>query len=345
MKGSKSAVIFTLCALLFTCAACSLFSFSQSTPTSIESPTQIITSPNESTETITRDYEWNYKRRDWTWNLSIPKSLYDYYKERPRAQTADYSIYVTHPGDDQYIQLLADKIKKAATDAKYSEKDTINLAISFVQSLPYATDDVTTAYDEYPRYPIETLADSEGDCEDTAILMAALLDAMGYDVVLIAPPNHMAVGILGEAGMSGTYWEHNGGKYYYIETTGSNWEVGELPPEYIGKTAHIYDIIPVPILTHDWKSESSRDKLTLTVTVENVGTAAADGVYVSAGFDAGNDMLWNTKESASFDLAPDQSFVIHMELTIPKDEYTRLCVQIVYNNYSADQSYSEWFDT
>ena len=343
MKLVRISTAVILGVIMLSCAACSLFS--GSTPTSIESPTQIITAPNESTETITRNYEWNYKRRDWTWNLSIPTSLYDYYKERPRAQTADYSIYVTHPSDDQYIQMLADNIKKAATDAKYSEKDTINLAISFVQSVPYLTDNVTTAFDEYPRYPIETLVDQEGDCEDTAILMAALLDAMGYSVVLISPPNHMAVGILGIEGMSGTYWDHNGGKYYYIETTGSNWEVGQLPAEYTGETAHIYDIIPVPILTHDWKSESSRGKLTMTVTVENLGTAAADGVYVYAGFDAGNNMLWNTKESATFNLSPDQSIVIHMELSIPKDKYTRIQVQIVYNNYSVDKSYSTWFDT
>ena len=343
MKLVRISTAVILGVIMLSCAACSLFS--GSTPTSIESPTQIITAPNESTETITRNYEWNYKRRDWTWNLSIPTSLYDYYKERPRAQTADYSIYVTHPSDDQYIQMLADNIKKAATDAKYSEKDTINLAISFVQSVPYLTDNVTTAFDEYPRYPIETLVDQEGDCEDTAILMAALLDAMGYSVVLISPPNHMAVGILGIEGMSGTYWDHNGGKYYYIETTGSNWEVGQLPAEYTGKTAHIYDIIPVPILTHDWKSESSRGKLTMTVTVENLGTATADGVYVYAGFDAGNNMLWNTKESATFNLSPDQSIVIHMELSIPKDKYTRIQVQIVYNNYSVDKSYSTWFDT
>jgi len=344
MKLARISTAVILGVVMLACAACSLFS--ESTPTSIEDPTQIITSPNASADTIVRNYAWNYKKRDWTWNLSIPQSLYDYYKARPRAQTADYSIYVTHPGDDQYIQLLADKIKKAAADAKYGEIDTVNLAVSFVQSLPYYTDDVTTAYDEYPRYPIATLVDQEGDCEDTAILMAALLDAMGYGVVLIAPPNHMAVGILGVTGMSGIFWDHNGGKYYYIETTGSGWEVGELPSEYSGKTAHIYDIVAVPILSHDWQSESSRyNKLTLTVTVENLGTAAADGVYVYTGFDAGNDMLWNTKESAAFDLAPDQSIVIHMELSVPKDKYTRLRVQIVYNNYSVDQSYSTWFDT
>ena len=356
MKGSKLAVTFILCALLIACTACSLFTGPRSTPTAIDSPTQptstsnesstqITSASNASTDTIIREYAWSYKGHNWTWNLSIPKSLYDYYKERPRAQTADYSIYVTHPGDDQYIQMLVEKMRSAATKAGYTDWETANLAVAFVQSLPYAYDNVTTPYDEYPRYPIETLVDNGGDCEDTSILMAAILNEMGYDVVLISPPGHMAVGILGGDGLSGTYWTHNGGKYYYIETTGSGWEIGQLPPEYTGKTAHIYDIVPVPILTHTWESSSSGYNIDLAVTVKNLGTATADGVYIYAGFDAGNNMTWNTKESTTFDLAPDQSIVIHIALNSPKDKHTRLRVQIVYNNYSVDQSYSTWFDT
>lgn len=330
--------------MLMSCAACSLFSGSEPIPT--PEPVQIVPDITPSQGTITMQYEWRYEGRDWEWTLPIPQSLYDYYESRPRASTEDYSIYVTHPEDDSYIETLVGKIDEAAADAGFDQTETVNFAVSFVQSLPYTADSVTTSYDEYPRYPIETLVDNGGDCEDTSILMAALLTEMGYSVILLSFTKHMAAGVAGVEGTSGTYWDHDGGKYYYLESTGERWEIGELPAEYTGESAYIYDIKPTPILTHDWEASTSWfNKLDMTVTVENLGTATAYDVYIYAAFDAGGDMVWNPEESQSFDLAPDQSITISMQLNVPKSEYTRIIVQIVDDGYSADKSYSEWFDT
>ncbi|MFA5375162.1 MAG: hypothetical protein WC455_05330 [Dehalococcoidia bacterium] len=346
MKIARPAAVLLLAVILVSAAACSLFSPTFSTPTPTPVPTQIIGEPTYSPDTIIRQYEWSYDGRDRQWTLEIPQSLYDYYVERPRATTEDYSIYVTHPSDDAYIDMLIEIIEGFATDAGYDELETVNLAVSFIQNLPYTNDSVTTPYDEYPRYPIETLVDNGGDCEDTSILMAAILNEMGYETVLLSLPNHMAVGVLGSEGISGTYFSHNDGKYYYLETTGSGWEIGELPSAYTGESASIYDIVPVPILTQDWNAESyGYNKMGLTVTVENLGTDTATGIYIYAAFDAGNDMVWNAEESQLFDLGPDQSITINMQLDMPQDEYTRLIVQIVDNDYSVDTSYSEWFDT
>ena len=341
-RFSRPALILLLAALLIPIVSCALLPNS----TSKSEPVQIIAEPTYSPDTITRQYEWRYDGKEWQWALAIPQSLYDYYAERPRAMTQDYSIYVTHPSDDDYIDTLIDRIEEVAADEGYDEIETVNFAVSFVQSLPYATDDVTTAYDEYPRYPIETLADNGGDCEDTSILMAAILHQMGYGVVLLSLPNHMAVGVLGGEELSGTHYIYNDREYYYLETTGSGWEIGELPPEYEVPSASIYDIAPVPILTADWSAQSSSfGKTSLTITVENLGTAAATEVYIYAAFDAGGDMAWNAEESELFDLGIDQSITISMQLDTPRNEYTRLIVQIVDDGYAVDTSYSEWFDT
>ena len=344
MKSALPAAILFLAAVLISTSACSLFP--NTNPTATPVATQIIAEPTYSPDIIFRNYTWSYDGRDWQWTIEIPQSLYDYYVERPRAPTEDYSIYVTHPSDDAYIDMLIEIIENFATDASYDERETVNFAVSFVQSLPYTVDSVTTSYDEYPRYPLETLVDNGGDCEDTSILMAAILNEMGYGAVLLSFPNHMAVGVLGGEEMSGTYWPHNGGKYYYLETTGSGWEIGELPTEYTGASASIYDIVPVPILTQDWSAESYwYNKMGLTITVENLGTATATDIYIYAAFDAGGDIVWNSEESQVFDLGPDKSITITMQLSIPEGEYTRLIVQIVDDGYSVDTSYSEWFDT
>ncbi|MFA5056269.1 MAG: hypothetical protein WC562_08930 [Dehalococcoidia bacterium] len=343
MKLAIPVIILILAVSLTSTVSCALLPNSTST----SEPVQIIAEPTYSPDTINRQYEWSYDKQTWQWTLAIPQSLYDYYAERPRATTQDYSIYVTHPADDDYIDTLVDKIEEVAASAGYDAWETVNFAVSFVQGLPYATDDVTTAYDEYPRYPIETLADNGSDCEDTSILMAAILHHMGYGTVLISLPNHMAVGVLGGEGVSGTYWPRSDGNYYYLETTGSGWEIGELPPEYEGLNANnIYDIAPVPILSQDWSAQSSSfGKTSLTITIENLGTAAATDVYIYAAFDAGSGMVWNAEESDLFDLGIDQSVTITMQLNTPKAEYTRLIVQIVDNGYAVDTSYSEWFDT
>ena len=102
---------------------------------------------------------------------------------------------------------------------------------------------VTTEWNEYPRYPLETLFDRGGDCEDTSILVAALLDRMGYDICLLilSKANHCAVGVSLD-GVTGSYYNHDGKKYYYLETTGEGWEIGDIPSSITETYAYIYPI-------------------------------------------------------------------------------------------------------
>jgi len=315
------------------------------TPTPMPTRAEMIQQLPESQDIVTRQYRWWYAGSEWTWDLPIPQALYDYYKQRPRPPTKDYSVYVTHPEDDFYLEMLVKEIEEAAVGEGFDEWETVNFAVSFVQSLPYTSDTVTTPYDEYPRYPIETLVDYGGDCEDSSILMAAILYEMGYGVILLSPPGHMAVGVLGGEGVYGTYWEHNGKKYYYLETIGEGWRIGEIPPVYESENAYIYDIVPVPILTHSWQATTQGYYVKLVVTVENWGTATAYDTYVYAGFDAGGGTLWSARESQLFDLPSDYSIDATLYLSIPMYKYTRIVVQIIDDGYAVDESYSEWFDT
>ena len=191
-----------------------------------------------------KDFEWRYGNYDYTWNLSIPKTLYEEYSDIPlirRVKTgvAGYGFLTTT--QDPYVHSLAEKLNESATNTGYDSFETISFILSFVQSLPYTSDNVTTNHDEYPRFPIETLVDDGGDCEDTSILFATLVLVLGYGAVYINPPDHLAVGVLGDEDISGTYFPYQNRRYYYCETTGTGWEIGDLPPE-VGTTAKIYDI-------------------------------------------------------------------------------------------------------
>ena len=63
------------------------------------------------------------------------------------------------------------------------------------------------------------------------------------------------------------------------------------------------------------------------------------------GFDAGGNKLWSTQESDEFDLSMGAKTVVNLTLSLPRDEHTRLMVQIVLDDYAVDESFSEWIDT
>ncbi len=321
------------------------------TPTPSEEPTSwsiqlpsVIKEVSQSSEVITRQHTWTYKG-SWTWEGDIPQSLYQYYQELPRPPTQNYSVYVTHPLDDMYIEQIVEEINEAAQEAGFSEYETVEFAASFVQSLPYTADSITTPYDEYPRYPIETLVDKGGDCEDTSILLASIIDKMDCGVVLIELPDHCAVGVKGGENVYGTYWEYEGSKYYYIETTDEGWEIGQLPEEYENTSASIYPMIPTPILTHDGSVEGVGNIVQVEVTVYNLGTATANNVSVLAGFDAGESMLWNGQQTDSFQVRADHQVTVTLNLRVPLGKHTRVVIQIGIDDIRVDESHTEWFDT
>lgn len=123
----------------------------------------------------------------------------------------------------------------------YGAYDEVSAILAFVQSLRYTSDSASTGYDEYPRFPVETLVDDGGDCEDTAILFATLVLILDYNVVLINPPNHLAVGVWGD-NLYGSYYTYNSRRYYYCETTGDGYNIGNIPSEYEGASAYLYSI-------------------------------------------------------------------------------------------------------
>jgi hypothetical protein len=295
-------------------------------------------------DTIEIEYQWYFEGKLHTLSLSVPETQYEYYKNVDRSPTSDYSVYVTHPYDDEYINAIIKKFNFIALEDSLTEHEKINLVISFVQSLPYTVDEITTPFDEYPRYPLETLVDNGGDCEDTSILTASLLTALNYDVILIAPPEHMAVGV--QIDTFGAYWTYNDENYFYLETTGEGWEIGEFPDDF-EESALLYELKPIPICIHEWTARwDDVNTLEVTVTVSNVGTAVASGIVVYASFDAGENYIWNEETSDFFDLNIGKQVTITLHLSVPSDENTRLIVGIADSEgYSIDESYSEWFET
>ena len=192
---------------------------------------------------IEREYSWHYGENQWTYEMKIPRSAYEYYKTVDRLKIRNYSYYVTDNSDDEYLAALGLQFQEAAHNANHSEFDMVKNIVHFVQNLNYMDDKVGTGYDEYPKFPLETLADEGGDCEDSAILLASLLRELDFGTVLIQFPNHMGVGVRGEESLPGSYFETDGIRYYYIETTSPGWEIGELPEQLESQPARILSLV------------------------------------------------------------------------------------------------------
>ncbi len=192
--------------------------------------------PANTRQTIGRRYVWNFKRRPYTVLMIIGLERYNSYSAKER-----YDIpKLVEEGRTTIGNLTREFQRIFKQNRNWNRQDRVDFILSFVQSLPYTLDDVTTGFDEFRRYAIETLIEGGGDCEDTTILVAAILQGLGEETALIFTPGHIALGVSGDyTGASLTY---NGVKYFYCETTGTGWTVGKLPAS-VGKTVEA--IVPL----------------------------------------------------------------------------------------------------
>jgi len=179
--------------------------------------------------------------QNWTVDFFAQKSAYSRASQRSRGRSRPE--YVQYELTDGTATDLADLLQGVADSREYSDAEAAAFLIDFVQSLPYVPDDVSTGYDDYTKFIMETVTEMGGDCEDSAILLASILQAepFNYDTILIQPPGHMAIGVY-QSDPSGYYFEFDGRKYSYVETTGQGWGIGDCPEEYQGVEARLYQV-------------------------------------------------------------------------------------------------------
>ena len=197
-----------------------------------------------------KTYSWKFNTMDFQLSHTFDPSRYAFYSNQPHTvkEYRDYINFVTK--DEEEIGVIGLKLRAAAKEKGFDNLTELNFIMSFVQSLKYTEDNLTAGYGEYPKYPIETLIDQSGDCEDSSVLLISLVESLGYETALILIPDawegygHAAVGI-NLTGASGLYYILNeGGEdeigYYYAETTAPGWKLGEMPDLESNK-AYVYE--------------------------------------------------------------------------------------------------------
>jgi hypothetical protein len=191
---------------------------------------------------IHKRYKWRFSERlprsergvevELAIELDINSARYKACKEEARElNPMRWNKYVVAPLPE--VEVLAAKMAEIHRQRGYCTYDQAANVLAFAQQCIVYSRDLSPEGEEieYPKYPIESLVEEAGDCEDHAILAAAVLKRMGFDVALLFCPGHAALGVAGAEGLPGKYVEdpRTGIKYFYGETTAEGWEIGELP--------------------------------------------------------------------------------------------------------------------
>jgi hypothetical protein len=185
---------------------------------------------------LTQDYTIPYQllnqpdgKVTYELNVAVPETLHEYYVEKNHlsASSSDFPKFVT----PYALQPIADKLWEIYD----TQEDFANGALMIVHQITY----VETAP---AKYPVETIADGQGDCDLFSYIAASIMKAGGLDVVLLyyEKQTHMNIGVHlssapKDARESVYYVTHDGIRYYVAECTGGNWKdgwrVGECPTD------------------------------------------------------------------------------------------------------------------
>lgn len=202
-------------------------------------------------ETATSTMEFPFQDDTITVSVALPRGLYaaaagadkhavlfGEWKEDDDWTTGYYLSFLNSPAMEQVYAAVADSLEAQSPGTAGNSDEYLELLTVYVQSLAY---DVRPD-DSGPKFPVETVMEQAGDCDDKSILLAGLLAREGYDVSLFYFPDdaHMAVGV----GTDGPGYRDSG--YLFIETT--NLSLVGIPTESFENgdalTADLY-VIPV----------------------------------------------------------------------------------------------------
>ncbi|MDO9324763.1 MAG: hypothetical protein Q7T80_07365 [Methanoregula sp.] len=190
---------------------------------------------NNTAGVISRQYTFSFQKSNITITTNVSNAAYYGAKNgdkfaiisqetAPESLASDYyRAFVDDPHQDLLYADLLKSFRTIRTDHRYSDDEYLELLTIFVQSLPY--DNESAAHPDNPsRFPVETIVEGTGDCDDKSVLLAGLLSREGYNVslLLFIPEHHMAVGV------SGDRMQYRDTGYIYVETTGVSF-MGDIP--------------------------------------------------------------------------------------------------------------------
>lgn len=290
--------------------------------------------------------QWSFKGETFNFKSQFAKEDCEYYRNRPHPQGDTYTVYATDQVDDPYITKLANQFQQWMNQMDLNQVDRVNFVAAFTQSLTGVASDTVANADNYPQYPLETMIEQKGDCEDAAILAAALLKELDYEVVFIRIEGHLGLGVVCEEGEGSIYYE-NGIEYIYLETTAQGWELGQIPPQYFSSEYEIFSLAPQPAIAFEFtyneiRALDTQKEYEIIVTVRNQGSAKAENVKVICSFTTEEEgQVYAEVFSEPVSLTPEETLTSRAKLFVPKNVETQILVAVNGDNFAAEKMTSD----
>lgn len=195
-------------------------------------------------------FTWKYKGTSYTLDTEISAQSYLNWKNSTITRSSTTSEkhileFVTY--NDPVVTAIAAKFNTMCTGMTDAQR--ANVMLSYTQAIPYQYDSDFCGIDEYWKYPVETVFDGAGDCEDTSILFCAIAKAMGFDAAIstlyvsdasagfltsfVYGANH-CMGLINVPGIvpeADAIVKIGDTTYYLCETTASGYGIGVNPWE------------------------------------------------------------------------------------------------------------------
>ncbi|WP_298668556.1 hypothetical protein [uncultured Methanofollis sp.] len=189
-------------------------------------------------ETMVRTFPTKFEKKTYSIEVAVNGSIYEGVRDvdrrwptsaswgDPASMTAYYRRYIEDPAMKVFFDDLTRPFRYIRAADGLNDGEYLELLITFVQQIPYDPDAPSN-----PRYPVEVIGNMKGDCDEKSLLLLGMLAHEGYDTALLLFPgeHHAAAGI--GISVNGNpsfrvFTSPDGGKYFYIESTG---------PTYIGR--------------------------------------------------------------------------------------------------------------
>ena len=191
---------------------------------------------------VSRSYSFEYQCQPYTLHVPLYQSKYAYFSDLNRGayllknagkdpEEEYYKQFLLNDQDEDTIQQIINEIQYL-TQANTPD-DLVTAAVSFVQYIEYDCEKLfsyenLTDHDYQTYYPYETLYLNKAVCGDTSLLLAKILNQLGYGsaFLIYEDQNHMALGIRCPNNVAN--FVEDGMGYCYIETTAPS-RIGVIP--------------------------------------------------------------------------------------------------------------------
>jgi len=172
-------------------------------------------------------YAFKYNNVEHEIIQAVSVSLYNIYKNSPKVYSYNpdnpplsirnnfYGMFLRLKLGDTSIDEIIAKLKLVAARNNWTEDETLEFVLSFIQYIPYDQTKADSG-NNIAFYPYETIYLNKGVCADKTFLAVVFLRRLGYGSAILDFPeiNHTALGV-----SCSLEYSINSSGYCYVETT------------------------------------------------------------------------------------------------------------------------------